>query len=277
MIPVGHLAPECWDQNIVRRLLDGDLYPHSLQVKHHAGYPNTDGAILVIPGRYWATERINEAIHRYRWVLAFRVSDEEDLFDINQIEHPNMRWWVQTPRPDRDYGAARLFGVGYPPHFNHLEPRERNLNVFLSAQDTHQRRHDCFNSLEGIHGRVHRTPGFTQGMDPAEYRDCMLAAKIVPAPSGAVSVDSFRFWEALEAGAVPVADTVSPVDGLTDYWRRVFGEVPFPTVQDWSQVSWAALLDEWPANAAKVADWYAGYKRTLAGWLVEDLTALGAL
>lgn len=280
MIPVGHLAPECWDQNIVRRLLDGDLYyPHGLAVKHHAGYPNTEGAALIIPGRYWhkQTDRINEAIRRYRWVLAFRVSDEEDLFDINQIEHPNLRWWVQTPRPDRDYGAARLFGVGYPPHFNNLELRERLIDCFLSAQDTHPRRHDCFNSLEGIHGRIHRTPGFTQGMDPAEYRDCMSAAKIAPAPSGAVSIDSFRVWEALEAGALPVADSVSPTDGLTDYWQRLFGEVPFPTVQDWSQVSWAALLNEWPANAAKVATWYAGYKRTLAGWLVEDLTALGAL
>lgn len=282
MIDVGHLAPTgCWDQNIVRRLLDGDLHPHSLPVKHHAGYPNTDGAALVIPGRYWhkQADRINEAIRRYRWVLAFRVSDEEDLFDINQVEHPNIRWWVQTPRPRRHYGAARLFGVGYPPHFNHLTTRERHLNVFLSAQDTHQRRHDCFNTLEGIRGsRIHRTPGFTQGMDPAEYRDCMEAAKIAPAPSGAVSVDSFRVWEALEAGALPVADTVSPVDGVTDYWWRLLGiPLPFPTVEDWSQVSWATLLDEWPANAAKVADWYAGYKRALAGWLVEDRTALGAL
>lgn len=279
MIPVGHLAPQCWDQNIVMRLLDGDLYPHGLPVKHHAGYPNTEGAALIIPGRYWhkQTDRINEAIRRYRWVLAFRVSDEEDLFDINQVEHPNVRWWVQTPRPGKTYDA-RLFGVGYPPHFNHLQQRERHLDVFLSAQDTHQRRHDCFTSLEGIRGsRVHRTPGFTQGMDPAEYRDCMAAAKIAPAPSGAVSVDSFRVWEALEAGALPVADMVSPVDGVTDYWRQLFGEVPFPTVEDWAQVSWPGLLEEWPANATTVATWYAGYKRTLSGWLVEDLTALGAL
>lgn len=282
MIHVGHLAPAgCWDQNIVRLLLDGQLYPHSLRVRHHAGFPNMEGgAVLLIPGRYWhgQVDQINEAITRYDWVLAFRVSDEEDLFDIEQIVHPNLRWWVQTPR-NADYGNARLFGVGFPPHFNHLEPRERHLNVFLSAQDTHARRHDCFDSLDGLPaskpGRVHRTPGFTQGMDPVEYRDCMLAAKIAPAPSGAVSVDSFRVWEALEAGALPVADTVSPADGRTYYWQRLFGEVPFPTVEDWSQVSWAGLLEDWPASA--VTAWWARQKRTYRDWLIEDLTSLGAL
>src|ERR1700757_1055580 len=99
MIHVGYLAPaDCWDQNIVSLLTSNQLYPTQLQFKRSAGYPNADvGCILVIPGGSWAGHHatISEAIAIYDWVLAFRVSDECDKFDIDRIWHPNLRWWVQ--------------------------------------------------------------------------------------------------------------------------------------------------------------------------------------
>ena len=105
----------------------------------------------------------------------------------------------------------------------------------------------------------------------------MGLAKIAPCPSGAVSVDSFRVWEALEAGALPVVDTVSPTDGLTDYWQRVLGDPPFPLVDGWATVGFGQLLRDWPTLIGPVNDWYRGYKRRLAQWLRDDLEALGAI
>lgn len=281
MIHVSWLAPgNQWDSNIVRRLLDGKLYPHGIEVKHHTGYAKAAGTILVVPGRYWhkAMPDIEDAVASYEWLLLFRTSDEEDLFDVNEFAGPERtKFWVQTPR--REYPGARLFGVGFPAHFNHLslELPEKKLNVFISAQDTHQRRHECFDSLDGLPdskpGRVHRTPGFTQGMDPAEYVRCMSKAKVAPCPSGAVSVDSFRFWEALEAHSLPVPDAVSPVDGETNYWDRI--GYPFPVVGDWSAVPWSELLNDCPANLTTA--WWMRYKRQLALNLVEDLEMLGAI
>lgn len=279
MIAVGRLAPvNQWDQTMVEDLLDGRLWPHGLDMQWYMGYPNqVDGCVLLIPARYWAGHEaeISRALYRYSWVLLMVTSDEESLFGV--VTHPNMKVWRQTPRHGREYPGERLFGVGYTPHVKLLpaEPPTKNLNCFLSGQDTHARRHECFNSLEGLRdSRVHRTAGFTQGMDPAEYIRCMAKAKVAPAPSGAVSPDSFRLWEALEAGAIPVADAVSPVDGLTDYWTRLLGEVPFLVVEDWSQVSWTELLADW--NLDPVAEWYQGYKRRLAVQLREDLEQLGA-
>lgn len=275
MIPAGWLAPAgCWDQTQLQDLLEsGPL------MRFHAGYPPGNGAVIVVPGRYWAGREpaVAEALAKYRWVLLIVTSDEESLFDVAAVDHPNMKVWVQTPRHGRDYGDARLFGVGYTPHSRTPTSSEKTLNVFLSAQNTHPRRVQCFATLEGFRdSRVQPTAGFTQGMDPAEYMACMTMAKIAPCPSGAVSVDSFRVWEALQAGALPVVDTVSPVDGITDYWVRLFGEAPFPIVTDWSQVEWGALLDTWSSNVAEVQAWWAQQKRRYAERLVEDLKALGA-
>lgn len=262
-------------------LLANRLWDTGLHFDRHEGYPRGAGGILICPGRYWAGHEaeISTALSRYSWVLLMVTSDEESLFGT--VTHPNIKTWRQTPRQGREYPGERLFPVGYTPHVRCLpaEPSEKTLNVFLSCQDTHQRRHECFAALDGLPaskpGRVHRTGGFTQGMDPAEYIRCMSKAKLAPCPSGAVSPDSFRVFEALESHTVPIADAVSPVDGLTDYWTRVLGEVPFPLVEDWSQVSWGQLLEDW--NPQPVTEWYRGYKRRLASWLVEDLEALGAI
>ena len=279
MIHVGWLAPgDQWDTTMLRDLLDGALYPHGLNMKHTNGYPPVrTGCILVIPGRYWWQHghEISSAIKPYPWVLAVRTSDEEDWFDITKVSHPNLKWWLQTPR-DGEYDA-RLFGVGYTPHFRGLpkEVPEKLLDVFLSAQNTHQRRKDCFTALRpSVRRRIHETDGFTQGMNPAEYRDCMLTAKVAPAPSGAVSVDSFRFWEALEAHALPLPDGRSPVDGLTWYWGRLGW--PFAEIVggEWEPV--VKQLLSTGLNANLTTAWWMRYKRQLAQWLVADLTELGA-
>jgi hypothetical protein len=167
-------------------LFANDLYYTGLNFSRHEGYPIADGAIIIIPGRYWHEQgnQISECIAKYRWVLAIRTGDEEDLFDPERVFHRNIKWWVQSPTPGRDYGDARLIGVGFPPHFNDLNFVERGTGVFLSAQNTHHLRHQCFAALEplDVPKVVHPTTGFTHGMDKSKYVTCMSAAKIAPAP-----------------------------------------------------------------------------------------------
>jgi hypothetical protein len=271
---------------MLRLLLDGDLYPHGLKVRHHAGYPNTDGPVcLIVPGRYYAqhTDQINEAIQRFVSVLMVVTSDEEATFDCSNVLHERIRFWVQTPRGGREYPeGARFVGVGFSPHFNDLpaEPPVKMWDVFLAGQRTHLRRDEAFEALEHGHARcVVETGGFTQGLSQVEYTQAMTAARVAPAPSGAVSPDSFRLFEALEAHCVPIADTVSPVDGQTDYWHRLFPLCPFPIIEDYASLPGYidTALEQWPANSNRVATWWILQKRRYAHWLREDLQALGAL
>lgn len=295
MIPVGWLPPgDQWDTSLISDLLNNKLYPTGLEFEHHEGFPRTTGCVLVVPGRYHlATDQILEEIQRYEWVLLVRTSDEEDLFPFGEIVHQNLKWWVQTPRGDRDYGDARLIGVGYSPHFASLptDPPVKDLDVFLAAQKSnaltgrhfkvYERRTAFFKALKRgawVKNLIERD-GFAQG-DRAEYVAGMLSAKVAPAPTGMVSVDSFRFWEALAAHCVPLADTVSDADGVTDYWQRLFGDsAPFPEVEDCDDLP--GLVDDelaaWPASANRITAWWMRYKRSLAMGLREDLQALGAL
>ncbi len=287
MITVGHLAPRgCWDETLIQQLLTNELWPTGLEFRHVDGFPgmNVDGCCLIVPGQYWheRTGEITEALGKYKWVLGFRTGDEEDLFDTTKVEHPNLKWWIQTPRTDRHYGASRLFGVGHTPQFSKPTwERKRILDVFLSAQNTHQRRAECFDTLKRIDCKkvVSETEGFTQGMPPADYTRHMLSAKIAVCPSGAFSPDSFRVWEALQAHCVPIVDQVSPAYYSTGYWHRLFDDPPFPILTNWEQLPGYIedQLGEWPGNANLIAAWWARQKRRYALDLVDDLTDLGAL
>ena len=284
MIHAGHLAPMgCWDTNMLFQLLNNELYPTGHTFTHVEGYPNTnDGVVMVIPGRYWHehTDQISEELSRYRWVLAMRTGDEEDLFDIAAVEHPNIRWWVQTPMTTRTYGDARLFGCGWTPEFNNVEFGGDDLDVFLSAQNTHKRRNAAFVTLSGIRCEkvIHESKGFTQGYEPGEYQQFMARAKIAPCPSGAFSPDSFRLFEALQAHCVPIADNESPNPSYpaAGYWHMLFPDCPFPLLSTYEQLPGyvADQLALWPANSNRITVWWMRQKRELSQWLRDDIEAL---
>ena len=273
-IPVGRLAPkDQWDQNMLDELFANRMYHTGCEFSRHEGYPKADGCILIIPGRYWfkRCNEISESLSRYQWVLAIRNGDEEDLFDPDRVVHPNIRWWVQSPRPGRDYDGARLFGVGWPAHFNTLPNTFRNTPVFLSAQNTHPARNECFDALTDIEGHIVATDGFTRGMPREEYVANMCAAKIAPAPSGPVTADNFRLFEALQAHTVPIADT-------KEFWNMLF-DPAFPIVDKYAQLP-GYIKDQlrlWPANTNRITAWWMHTKRRYTRWLLDDLTELGAL
>lgn len=286
MISFGRLAPgDQWDQCLLDDLFDNKLYPTGLEFRRVLGYPQADGCILLVPGRYWAahTDQINNVIKRYAWLLLVRTSDEEDLFDISKIKHPNVRFWVQTPRTDRDYGDARLIPLGYTPHFRGLPAEQpvKNRGVFLAGQKTHERRWAAFGELHRtkIDKRLVWSHGFTEGIPQHEYVDCMLGCKVAPAPAGPASPDTFRLYEALEANCVPVADDVTPAYDSAGYWRKLFPDCPFPILTD--EKNWPGYcqdgINAWPANANRIAAWWMRQKREMTYWLRGDLQALGAL
>lgn len=285
MIDVGWLPPgNQWDQTMLEDLLTNQLYPTGLEFRRWENYPQADGCILIIPGRYHHTDgnRISETINKYRWVLAIRTGDEEDLLDPYQIWHPNIRWWIQTPHPGKDYGDARFIGIGYPPHFRHLpaQPVDKQVEVFLSAQNTHSRRKQCFKALRGRPGSViHETQGFTQGLPPEKYRHNMLAAKIAPAPGGPESPDTFRLYEALEAQSVPIADDLSPKQRQPGYWHTIYPDAPFPILTSYESLNdyIRGAVGMWPANTNRIHAWWMRQKRAMALNLVDDLKTLGAL
>lgn len=305
------IARGYWDQGILEGLFSGDVWavPGGPGFEHHvlAGRvidredpewhrTGAHGAVVVLPARHHAdpgyVTKLLRLISTMPWCLLILTGDEEGAFPSERfIALPNVRVWVMSPQPGRDYGDSYLIGSGWPPGIRALlkaipdaVPARRGSRWAFLGQVTHERREACVRML---HDRADRdvdytlveSSGFTQGIPQTDYWESLADAQVALCPSGPISPDSMRLYEALEAGAVPIADDRSPTGPQDDYWERVFGSVPFPVVRDdWADesatIDW--VLGRWPGVQHQVFAWWQRQKRRMAYRLVDDLAVLGA-
>lgn len=235
------------------------------------------GGVVVLPARNQKdyVERINQELAKLDYVVLLLTGDEESEMQWRELKHGRMLVWVMSPKQGIHDDAAGKLGSGYrqeaPELLKEIGFQERALDFFFAGQVTHPIREQCVGQLRSIpNGRLIETEGFGQGIPYREYLENMARAKFVPCPSGPCTPDSFRLYEALESGCVPIADGGS-------YWPFLFGEpVPFPIASSWDVLPdlMPQLLNGWPENSNRVYSWWQGYKRRMADKLEDQVTTL---
>lgn len=81
--------------------------------------------------------------------------------------------------------------------------------------------------------RVHHACGFTSknALSTSQYRDLLLETVFSPCPRGNTSFDSFRIYESLEAGCIPIVQSTHKKDYFTD----LLGPHPLIIIEDWKE------------------------------------------
>ena len=258
-----------WDQNIVEELTgDFDHDPEGVV---------DEGAVVVIAGQHslGAAEILADMTANLPWCLAIVTSDEEAAFPVELLPHDDKHqiWGQYHARPEFD----RVIPIGLPPNTPDLgDEAPRDIDVMFAGQNTHARRAELIDVMKTMacepgNGNIawYATTGFRQGMDRDEYLDALCRTKIVPCPSGIHSLDSFRLYEAIAAGALPIIEQSTPDGREGEFWPSLFGyEYPIPTVESWEQLPDMidGLTDPpvWRRVRDEIAVWYADYRTQLA-------------
>jgi hypothetical protein len=143
----------------------------------------------------------------------------------------------------------------------------KDNDLYFGGQITHPRRQQLAKAIQAMPNALFKpTAGFAQGDKPVDYYRTLASARIAPAPSGAVVIDSFRFFEAIEMLCLPIADRVDPKGNSLEFYKYVFGyEIPVTHVSNWSELHKLTpeLLNQYPKNMHKVVTWWIKYKRDL--------------
>jgi len=279
-----------WDTRILEYLFHGTLWTHPWKFEHHTNVASIpEGlvrAVVVLPARHHATpddiEWLNGELAKLKSCLLLLAGDEEGIFPWKVIMHDHCRFWVQHPNPiaHRDMGWAFFYGCGDPHHAGHPFP-VKSLPWFFAGQVTHPRRKQAVYGLmkarSRTRGEIVPTEGFRQGLDPDSYRARLRSTRVAPCPAGPFTPDTFRFYEALDSGCIPIVDARSPNQD-PGYWQMVYGDdFPFPIVEDWETVGGCIepLLKTWPTSGNVASAWWIEQRHKMVDRLTHDLLDIG--
>lgn len=286
MIPVYWIPATSrgsWDQTILEELTSGDGFVHDpvLSLKE-------SGAVVVIAGQHLvaSADIYADRIAQLAWALTIVTSDEEALFPVELLPHDDRHviWGQYHARPEFD----RVIPIGVPPGtaetLTNVPGNGRINSVVFMGQDTHARRHELMEVIKEMAPDVKRygeigwcaTTGFRGGLSQELYLQTLKGARIAPCPSGPHSLDSFRLYEAIAAGALPIVERCTPHDGPSDFWVKMFGSNPLPIVNSWHELP--ALVEDyidpeaWRLRRDEVQDWWRSYRAglTLDFWLTIE-------
>lgn len=230
--------------------------------------------VVVIPGAYQADSytELNRELAKYEKICVFITSDEENKFDGSKLFHPDMILYSQYG------GYGHPFPLGYAPgtreHLRKIGPQVKDLDSVFMGQVTHWRRKELAKYIEHLPNSYFLgTDGFSKGYSRNLYLEMLSRGKVAPCPTGAVHVDSFRLYEALEAGCVPIADSISPLKSSSDrFFERLFRDLPFPLYADISKVpGMVRAISNIPDAGNKVMAWWINKKYQIKAQLKHDL------
>jgi hypothetical protein len=107
---------------------------------------------------------------------------------------------------------------------------------------------------------IHETFAFggANALTVNRYQDMLLDTVFVPCPTGWWNLDSFRVYEALECGCIPIVER-KPID----YFGHYFGKHPFLVIDSWEQAP--ALIKELMANPSTLEQ----YRITCHQWWLD--------
>lgn len=302
-IPVRYLsfddnvpAKGYWDMTMLRDLLSGKWarspFGYEFEEVDHDDF---DGGIIVFPARAQVEQldKLQEYIMGLRWCIIMFTGDEEGVFPFEKLQHPNMHMYVMSPRRTKRYENVSFLGTGYAPSVDQLPKKmpKKIYDYFFIGQVTHERRQEMAQAIgdmlatKDYKGRYVAYDNFTGQTPPREYINELAQAKIAYCPSGPETPDTFRLFEALEAGCVPIADTRVPsnkdnAEFGDEYWEYFFDEtIPFPVIRDYGSLAGYTqdVLNNYDEISVQVGSWWMRVKHKWAIALNEHVYRLSEL
>jgi len=121
-------------------------------------------------------------------------------------------------------------------------------------------------------GFAHLTEGFgsADSLSTGAYRALLDDTVLVPCPGGWSNLETFRVYEALEAGCIPIVERRIAFD----YYNDLLGAHPLPTVSDWTEVREfvsSKTLEDLECLRRSCELWWQAFKRRLRSTLTAKV------
>lgn len=211
---------------------------------------------------YFYLKRLQATNQKYGVIL---LSDECLDAPLFFLDDPNCRFLARNYLHPGCIRHPKVFhfGLGYKNEFErHAEPRRPSAKRKFIWSFTGSLKADRQEAIEKFSQfEPHYTYLVEKFNDPnylkvRNYAETLNNSMFVLAPAGGASNDSFRIYEALECGAIPVVMRHTPhMPVAPSYWHGIFpgSEMPFIVADSWDDAAAQVktLIDEKEVEATR--------------------------
>jgi hypothetical protein len=267
-----------WESDWIKFLLSGFTLNVRFDPGHSLVLPHSV-LVISLAGQAKAA-KITEQLRGYRRaghsVGLVHLSDERERASTGFYRDAEFvfRNYYRAALAERQ--NCRFFALGYRSGFNgHLIRKaveERRYRWSFAGQLKTSRFTMLSAATQIPGGRYHLTQRFAdpQGLAPISYAELLSDSKFVLCPRGNHSLECFRVYEAMEAGAIPIVedpafddDAQVLADSQKSYWFHALGpSFPCPRIGSWNKLR--QCIESIPLTTANVVTtWWQDYKAKL--------------
>ena len=233
---VWQVSPSTWEADWVRSLFAGSTTEDIVDLNHKVMRPG----MVVVDNLLTAekSEYYRAAFMAGHSVSLIHLSDEaikDDLSCYDWCDKVFRTYWSPALA---GFSDILTFPLGYKSGLASAAPPPpaagRPYLWSFAGDASKSSRGDMLAALKAVpNGKLHLTSGFDAGdaLPTDGYRDLLAKTVFTPCPAGFVNLESFRVWEALECGSIPIVETRPNYD----YFGGLVGKNPLPHVQHWSE------------------------------------------
>ena len=131
-------------------------------------------------------------------------------------------------------------------------------------------RHDLLHQLSDVSpSYVYKTEKFNKTiLGVKEMSQILSSTKFIPCPNGFVHPETYRVYEALECGCIPI------VENAYKYYDRLFPNNPFIKVKMWKEAK--TILETWKKDSIKKKSdeciyWWSKQKNDLQDFIKDKI------
>lgn len=232
-----------WDHYMLMDVFD--RHPDKFKQYNLKEPPIFEDAIVIVPGKPFIPP-LRHYLEKMKRGTVILTSEEDAYFNWKEAIPKHLDIWTQYYHPSTKSEIKTRLLLGPTLRMRdvkinkHLE--KKYLFSFVGQVQNPFRQKALEVMTEQLSdGYIQTISGFggytADGMDFQEYIDIMCQSKFVVAPAGSMNCDSFRVYEAMLCGAIPITDKRAPRDPPNfNYWEAVCPYAKLVTVDDWNEL-----------------------------------------
>ena len=205
-------------------------------------------------------------------IFLIHLGDENDLYDLTSI-YDNFDFVWRTFCLNKYFYNKKVscLPIGYKSGVSFVKNKGRRKYKWAFIGTPHKSsRHDLLFQLSDMKiAFIHRTTKFDEKIITVDEMNKVLSlTEFVPCPNGFVHPETYRIYEALECGCIPI------VENAYKYYDRLFPDNPFLKIDKWMEAR--SIIQRWESEQIsqkreECKIWWTQYKDSLKKFISDKI------